>query len=46
MVQFPAYLLRAVCIPAPDADHPDQRVTPVGHPGILGYWLLPPAFRS
>ena len=29
-----------------DVCHPDKRVTPFGDPGIVGYWLLPPAFRS
>ena len=46
MVHFPAYPLRALCVHASDGCHPDIRVTPFGHPGIVGYWLLPRAFRS
>ena len=37
--------LRAMCSRAGEC-HPDIRVTPFGHPGIFGYWLLPQAFRS
>ena len=46
MVRFPASSPRPVCVPGAGDAHPGHRVTPFGHPGIAGYWLLPPAFRS
>ena len=46
MVHFPAYLACTLFDSCACANHPDWRVTPFGHPGIVGYWHLLPAFRS
>ena len=46
MVQFPACAFRTVCVRVRMTGIQACRVTPFGYPGIAGYWLLPPAFRS
>ena len=46
MVHFPAYLLMRAMCSRHDGSHPDYRVTPFGHPRIVGRWHLPAAFRS
>ena len=46
MVHFPAFPRRMLFCSLAAECHPDIRVTPFGHPGLFGYWLLPPAFRS
>ena len=46
MVHFPASLLMRAMCSRHDGSHPDYRVTPFGHPRIVGRWHLPAAFRS
>ena len=46
MVQFPAYTTNTLFDSCACVRHPDEQVTPFGHLGIVGYWLLPRAFRS
>lgn len=46
MVQFPQCGFRRLFYSAVGCWNLSQRVTPFGYPGISGYLLLPPAFRS
>ena len=46
MVHFPAYSPCQPMCSAAGAGHPGRRVTPFGHPWIVGRWHLPTAFRS